>query len=138
MPARDTFHEAVREALIADGWTITHDPYRLAYGLRNVYVDLGAERTLGAERAGERIAVEIKCFLGASDLHDLYDAVGQFFSYRTWLEETDPGRTLVLAVPVSTYESTFSEPIARPILRALKAPLLVFDQQARRVNRWLT
>jgi XisH protein len=138
MPARDTYHEAVRDALIADGWTITHDPYRITYGVRNVYVDLGAERTLGAERGDERIAVEIKCFLGASDLKDLYDAVGQFFSYRTWLAAKDPGRGLVLAVPFSTYESTFSEPMAREVLAALEAPLLIFDQSARRIIQWLT
>jgi hypothetical protein len=29
MPARDIYHNAVKAALIADGWTITHDPYRL-------------------------------------------------------------------------------------------------------------
>jgi len=138
MPVRDTFHDAVREALIADGWTITHDPYRLTYGVRNVYIDLGAERTLGAERGDERIAVEIKCFLGASDLHDLYGAVGQFFSYRTWLRRRDPGRTLVLAIPNAVYETTFGEPMARAVLSELKAPLLIFDQGARRVVEWLT
>ena len=122
MPARDTFHDAVRDALTADGWTITHDPYRISYGVRNAYVDLGAERTLGAERGGERIAVEIKCFLSASDLRDLYDAVGQFFSYRTWLVAKDPDRTLVLAVPFSVYEWIFSESMAREVIEALRSP----------------
>ncbi|MFM9156550.1 MAG: element excision factor XisH family protein, partial [Dolichospermum sp.] len=27
MPAKDTFHEAIKNALIKDGWTITFDPY---------------------------------------------------------------------------------------------------------------
>ena len=27
MPAKDTFHHAVRNALIKAGWTITHDPF---------------------------------------------------------------------------------------------------------------
>jgi hypothetical protein len=26
MPAKDTYHNAVENALIKDGWTITHDP----------------------------------------------------------------------------------------------------------------
>ncbi|MGC8643363.1 MAG: element excision factor XisH family protein, partial [Isosphaeraceae bacterium] len=30
MPARDLFHECVRHALVQDGWTITHDPFRLS------------------------------------------------------------------------------------------------------------
>jgi XisH protein len=25
--ARDIYHEHVKEALIKDGWTVTHDPY---------------------------------------------------------------------------------------------------------------
>lgn len=29
MPARDIYHNTVKNALIKDGWTITHDPLRL-------------------------------------------------------------------------------------------------------------
>ena len=36
MPARDLFHDAVRNALIKDGWTITHDPFRLSWGGRDL------------------------------------------------------------------------------------------------------
>ncbi len=32
MPARDSYHNAVKAALSADGWAITHDPYRITYG----------------------------------------------------------------------------------------------------------
>lgn len=76
MPVRDLYHNAVKAALIADGWTITHDPYRVEYGGRDVYVDLGVERmvldvVLGAERDKQRIAVEFKTFTGASVLTDL-------------------------------------------------------------------
>jgi hypothetical protein len=49
-------------------WTITHDPLTLAFGVHNLYVDLGAERVIAAERAGEQIAVEIKSFVGPSEL----------------------------------------------------------------------
>jgi hypothetical protein len=48
MPARDKYHDAVRNALIKDGWTITHDPLRLVWGKRDMYVDLGAKKLLGA------------------------------------------------------------------------------------------
>lgn len=76
MPARDTYHETVKNALIRDGWTITDDPYILSTGLTRVYVDLGAEQPLAAERAGEKIAVEIKSFRGKSDMKDLEQALG--------------------------------------------------------------
>ena len=39
MPARDIYHQAVRNALIKDGWTITHDPLRLSLGSKYLYID---------------------------------------------------------------------------------------------------
>ena len=53
MPARDLYHDVVRNALSKDGWAITHDPYRLPWGRKDLYVDLGAEKLLAAEKAGE-------------------------------------------------------------------------------------
>lgn len=50
MPARDIYHNNVKKALIGEGWKITHDPYTIAFGLKNVFVDLGAERMLAAEK----------------------------------------------------------------------------------------
>ena len=85
MSARDHYHPAVKRALIKDGWTITDDPLRIRLQRsRNLYIDLGAERLLAAERGTEKIAVEIKSFLGQSDVRDLEDAVGQFVTRASW------------------------------------------------------
>jgi len=63
MPAKDKHHEAVKKALIKDGWTITHDPYMIPLQDQGVtYVDIGAERLLAAIRETEKIAVEVKTF----------------------------------------------------------------------------
>lgn len=43
MPARDIYHDAVKNALIKDAWIITHDPLSLKWGKKDMYVDLGAE-----------------------------------------------------------------------------------------------
>src|SRR5436190_6271049 len=99
MPTRDIYHDTVKNALIKDGWTITHDPYTLTFGQRNVFVDLGAERLVAAERNQEKIAVEIKSFHGASDVRDLEMALGQYVFYRSLLARFEPGRKLFLAVP---------------------------------------
>lgn len=64
MPAKDFYHETVKTALERDGWTITHDPYRIMVGRRRGYIDLGAE-IIAAEKGKVKIAVEIKSFLGA-------------------------------------------------------------------------
>jgi hypothetical protein len=99
MPARDVYHAAVRNALESDGWTITHDPYTLTFGQRDVFVDLGAEKAIAAERQGERIAVEIKSFLGPSDVRELEVAIGQYVFYRSLLARVEPDRKLFIAVP---------------------------------------
>jgi hypothetical protein len=43
----------------------------LSYGNENVYVDFGAERTIGAEKNGQKIAVEIKSFVGRSMIKEM-------------------------------------------------------------------
>jgi len=43
MPARDRYHDVVKNALIKDGWTITHDQLRLKWGTKDMYVDLKSE-----------------------------------------------------------------------------------------------
>ena len=94
MSARDKYHDIVKNALVREGWTITHDPYRITIGSRPAQIDLGAEMPLGAEKDGRLIAVEIKSFLGPSELYDLYNAVGQFGVYKSVLHEKDPNRKL--------------------------------------------
>jgi hypothetical protein len=122
--------------LIRDGWTITHDPYTILFGLDNLYADLGAERTLGAERGGERIAVEIKSFLGASGLRDFELALGQFLFYRTLIDRTEPGRTLFLAIPADAYEAVFQRPVVGPPLEEFRVAYLVFDPGRQEILRW--
>lgn len=76
MPRLDIFHNAVKQALIKDNWIITHDPFKLKIGRKNVYIDLGAERLICAERGTRKIAIEVKSFIGPSDVTDLERALG--------------------------------------------------------------
>jgi len=57
MPAKDIYHNTVRTALEKDGWTITNDPLTLEICDRSLFVDLGAEKILAAEKQGRKIAV---------------------------------------------------------------------------------
>ncbi|MEW5987385.1 MAG: XisH family protein [Chloroflexota bacterium] len=138
MPAKDIYHDKVKNALIKDGWTITHDPYILTFGQRSVYVDLAAEPVLAAEKGNEKIAVEIKSFRGESDIHDLEAAVGQYVFYRSLLVRYEPGRKLFLAVPISIFLSTLDEPIARPVIEDLPVSLLAFDPEQEVIIKWKT
>ena len=138
MPAKDIYHAAVIKALIADSWTITNDPLYLAYGGRELYVDIGAERvTIAAERDNQKIAVEIKSFLSPSPVSDLQEAVGQYEIYRSVLKELQPKRQLYLAVPKRVYEGIFSERFGQLILNSIGINLIVFDEQLERIIRWI-
>ncbi|MEC4805320.1 MAG: element excision factor XisH family protein [Jaaginema sp. PMC 1079.18] len=44
MPARDSFHQAVKTALIKEQWQITHDPLSLHFGGVDFAIDLGAKK----------------------------------------------------------------------------------------------
>src|SRR5438552_8154883 len=110
MPAKNLYHDAVIDALKADGWTITHDPLTLTVGDRNLFIDLGAGRTeLAAEKGSERIAVEVQSFPSLSVIGDLEAAIGQYVLYRSVLSRQQPDRPLFLAVPGRVYDGILSE-----------------------------
>lgn len=98
MPAKDIYHDTVKTALIKDGWTITDDPLTIRVGKKDMYIDLGAEKIIGAEKGNDKIAVEIKSFVSRSEMADLENAVGQFIVYHDALAEREPDRVLYLAV----------------------------------------
>jgi len=136
MPAKDIFHDAVKNALIKDGWTITHDPLRLTWGGKDMYVDLGAERLLAAEKAGQQIAVEIKSFIGDSEMDDLEKAIGQYVVYRAVLAEREPNRVSYLAVPTDVLD-IFEQPLGELLLKNHLAQVIGFDPQAEVIVRWI-
>jgi hypothetical protein len=137
MSAKDRYHDCVKNALIKDGWIITHDPLRLPWGPKDLYVDLGAELFLAAEKGEQRIAVEIKSFLGRSELDDLEKALGQFALYRSVLARREPDRTLYLAVPDAILRAVFDEPLGQLIVGDYSLRLFGFDPQAEVITRWI-
>jgi len=137
VPAHNIYHDAVVRALEADGWTITHDPLTLSFGGKDLFVDLGAERSaIAAEKDDQRIAVEIQSFLSPSSVRDLQEAVGQYEVYRAVLVETEPERILYLAAPRRVYEGLLSERFGQLVVNRLGLRLLIFDEEQEKVVRW--
>jgi hypothetical protein len=134
--AKDRFHAAVRTALERDGWTITADPYEVSAGDVDFEIDLAAEM-LAAERAGEKIAVEIKSFVGKSNVSEFHTALGQFLNYQFALEEFDPQRKLYLAVPESVYQSFFQRRFTRSVVERVQIQLLIYDEKQEVIVQWL-
>ncbi len=137
MPAKDIYHDAVKQALIKEGWTITADPYTIEYEEFKVFVDLAAKRTLAAEREGQKIAVEIKTFLRPSFVRELEYALGQYILYRNLLSVTEPDRELYLAISERIYHNFFQQNASQFIVEQNQILLLVVDIQSEVIVQWI-
>jgi hypothetical protein len=138
MAARDVFHHAVKQGLIKDGWSITADPLVVQFGGVDLYIDLGAEKLIAAEKEGRRIAVEVKSFLGASVLSDFHTALGQFLNYRLALDNHDPQRVLYLAVPVDTFTTFFALPFAQAAMQRYQLRIIVYNPEQEVLTQWIS
>ena len=137
MPAKDIYHDRVKKALEKDGWTITNDPFKLKWGFRELFVDLGATKLVAAERGEQKIAVEIKSFVSLSQVSDLETALGQYIVYLNILEEVENDRLLYLAIRQATYQEIFSEAIGALVIRKNSLRLLVFDPAKEEIVQWI-
>lgn len=137
MAAKDLFHQAVRQALIKEHWEITDDPLIIQFGGVDLRIDLGAERVVAAEKDGERIAVEIKSFLGPSVISDFHIALGQFLNYRLALEAQESDRILYLAVPEETYATFFHLPFGHLAVQRYQLKLIVYDAVQEEIIQWI-
>jgi hypothetical protein len=124
--AKDVFHDAVRHALEKEQWIITDDPLFLRFGGVDMYIDLAAEQLMSAERNGEKIAVEIKSFIGVSATTE----------FSTALEEEQPDRVLYLAIPLDAYRSFFTLELPRRLVERYRVNLIVYEPEEEEIVRW--
>lgn len=137
MPAKDKFHQAVKQALLTDGWRITDDPLFIQFGGVDLYVDLGAEKLIAAEKDEQKIAVEIKSFLSPSLISEFHTALGQVMSYRVALRKEDPDRILYLAVPLDIYESFFKLEFTQTAIEDYHLNIFVYDVDQEVIVEWI-
>ncbi|MEG3843230.1 XisH family protein [Microcoleus sp. herbarium14] len=138
MAARALFHESVKIALQKENWVITDDPLKVETGGAKFEIDFGAERLLGAQRAGEKIAVEIKTFLGDSPITDYHAALGQFLNYRLALELKESDRKLYLAVPVAVHEAFFQREFLQISVERHQVNRIVYDPVNEVIVQWIS
>ncbi len=146
--AKDLFHEIVKTALLKEGWTITHDPYRLNLNDLKVFssalnIDLGAEKMIAAEKEDSltgsltKIAIEIKTFGGPSLVYELHNLVGQYFNYQIGLDFQEPDRLLYAAMPNIAYDSLAHNDFFHAIKHKLNLRLIVYDQFSQSIISWI-
>jgi XisH protein len=138
MPAKDMFHDVVRNALVKEGWTITHDPLFIQFDEVEMHIDIGAEKIIAADKNGEQIAVEVKSFMNTSLIYAFHLAVGQFIDYRLALKEIEPHRTLYVAVPAVVYGSFFKRRLPQSVIKEYQIKIVVYDVEQEVIVQWIT
>jgi hypothetical protein len=136
MAAKDLFHDAVKQALLKEQWIITADPMKIKIEGVKFEIDLAAEKVFAAEKAGRRIAVEVKSFLNPSAITDFHSALGQFLNYRLALQMIESDRILYLAIPYDTFESFFQERFTQEAVKLYQVKLLIYDPQQEVIIEW--
>lgn len=136
--ARDAFHQQVKNALIKDGWKITHDPFTIRISeVVKLQIDLAATNAIAAERNSEKIAVEIKSFIGDSDISAFHTALGQYLNYCQALEEQEPERIVYLAIPIETYYDFFQLPFIQRALQRYQVRVIIYDPKLEEIEQWI-
>jgi hypothetical protein len=136
MPRRDFFHQPIRAALEKADWTITADPFRVIWEGKTFLPDLAAERVFAAEKGTEKIAVEIKSFLGDFNF-EFYEALGQYDSYRFALADFEPDRAVILAVALAVFQEYFDQPFVQRLIELKEISLLVIDIENQTIDQWI-
>ena len=120
MPRKDIYHDLIKQALINEGWIITHDPLFIKWRGAEYFPDLGAEKMIAAEKGTEKVAVEIKSFIGDSFQTDFYEAIGKYDSYFLALSDLEPERKVILAVPLAVYNKYFQKGYVQAMIQFKK------------------
>ena len=137
MPAKDLYHDRCKQALINDGWTITHDPYKLKIGRKDLFIDLAGDKLLTAEKDIQKIAVEIKSFISPSEVRDLETAIGQYVLYQNILNRIEPKRTLYLAIRDASYIKIFEQEIGKILIENQVLKLITFNPDKETITQWI-
>jgi XisH protein len=137
--AKDIYHKAVIEALLKDGWIITHDPLVLKHknlGAK-LEIDLGLEKIIIADKESQKIAVEVKSFLKASMVSEFHSVLGQYLNYLVGLEVVGSDRILFIAIPLKTYEKLHKLGLFALSTKRFSVNIVVFDTDNNAIIEWV-
>lgn len=139
MARNDKYYQCVKEALMKDGWTITHSPFTLIVSSKHkLKIDLGVEREiLELETNKEKIVVEVKSFLDKSFFNDFHTCVGQYNNYMAGLQANKIARKLFLAIPHKVYLDHFNDPFIIDLVIRYNMSIITFDPTINRTVLWI-
>ncbi|MEH1809672.1 XisH family protein [Nostoc sp.] len=137
MPAKDIYHNTVKNALIKDGWTIIADPYFLQYEDAELYADLFVEKALLAEQEGRKIVVEIKSFISPSPMRDFENALGQYILYRDILQLASKNYKIYLAIRDTVFDTFFQRKSIQAVVKLQQIEFIVFNNEREEITLWI-
>lgn len=97
---------------------------------------MAAERLLAAEKDGQKIAVEVKSFVGKSEVSEFHTALGQTLNYRSAMRKKQPDRTLYLAVTSEVYRDFFLIQFIQEVIAEHGLKLIVFEPSKQEIVLW--
>lgn len=133
MPAKDSYHDAVVNALKKDGWTITKEQVRLIVENRWMWVDIQARRNDDRRT----VLIEVKGFENIpSPIAYLQAVIGQYVVYQVALEYLEWEYPLYLAVPDDTLNGILGEEIGQLVIKKVNLKFLIFSIDNEEVIQW--
>ena len=135
MPAKDRYHDAVKRALVKDGWMITGEQVKLRIGNRRLWVDLQATYP----NENRIVLIEVKGFeSSASPVEALESAVGQYVVYQATLDARGLDIPLYLAAPDAAYFGILEETLGQAVRQTVSIKLIVFEPLSEEVLIWVS
>ncbi|CCQ62691.1 fdxN element excision controlling factor protein [Crocosphaera watsonii WH 0401] len=90
-----------------------------------------------AEKKDKKIAVEVKSFIGTSEIEDLKNALGQYILYEKVLRSKLSERTLYLAIRKDIFDGLFSQEIGQILLSDDYLKIIIFDPETEMITQWI-
>jgi XisH protein len=141
MSTHDIYYTATKTALIADGWLIAADPYRVLYEGLDIHEAFGStaeesDQLLGATKDGTAIAVMVASFTGSSMLIDFQAALGAYLVHQTMMQQSDPERLLYLALDAEAVTNTLTDPAVKLVVDDRSLRYIVIDIEKASIVEW--
>lgn len=134
MPAKDRHHDAVKRALVKDGWMIADEQVQLFIDDRILYIDIEAVRPA----TDSTLLIEVKeLYSVSSPVEALAAAIGKYLMYRAGLRNSGVAIPLFMAVSVDAYEGILSEKIGRLMLAEAQVQVMVFNPDQEVIVQWI-
>jgi len=137
--AKDIYHQAIKNALVKDGWTITGDPYPLEYEDLELYPDLAVEKFISETQRQRKIIIEIKSFISLSLVKDFELSLGQYIIYRDLIRLLqDEYQEIYLAIKDEVYNTFFQRKSIQVLAKLNQLALLVVNIEKEEIVQWIS